>query len=256
MPDLHPGVAAGRPRTPVEVVVLDNGSRDATGALLDRLDGARVLRSDENLHFLRGVNYAVQHVRGRNLLLLNNDAQLLPGAVEAALRTLSGDPTIGAVGGRIILPDGTLQEAGSIVWNDGTCLGYGRGRSPNDPEFMFRRDVDYCSGAFLLTPTALFRRLGGFDERYAPAYYEETDYCVRLWKQGLRVVFEPEAAILHLRVRQRYRRAQSEALELQRRNWRRFAAAHADWLRGQLPPSQLNELPARKARPRRRASAC
>ena len=232
----------------VEVVVLDNGSRDATGALLERLDGARVVRSDENLHFLRGVNCAVQHAHGRNLLLLNNDAQLLPGAVQAALRTLATEPRVGAVGGRIILPDGTLQEAGSIVWNDGTCLGYGRGRSPNDPEFMFRRDVDYCSGAFLLTPTALFRRLGGFDERYAPAYYEETDYCVRLWQQGLRVVYEPEAAILHLECGSATGGA-DQALELQRRNWRRFAAAHADWLRGQLPPSQLNELPARKARP-------
>jgi GT2 family glycosyltransferase/glycosyltransferase involved in cell wall biosynthesis len=237
---------------PAEVVILDNGSEDATGALLDRLDGALILRMDENLHFLHGVNHAVRSVRGTNLLLLNNDAQLLPGAVQSALRTLSDDPTIGAVGGRIILPNGTLQEAGSIVWNDGTCLGYGRGRTPNDPEFMFRRDVDYCSGAFLLTPTALFRRLGGFDERYAPAYYEETDYCVRLWKEGLRVVFEPQAAVLHLEFGSAAVDS-GEAMALQQRNWRRFVAAHAEWLRGQLPPSQLNELPARKARPARQA---
>ena len=64
-------------------------------------------------------------------------------------------------------------------------LGYGRGRDPDDPEFMFRRDVDYCSGAFLLTQRAVFDRLGRFDPRYAPAYYEETDYCVRLWQAGI-----------------------------------------------------------------------
>ena len=221
-------------------------------ALLDRVDGARILRSGENLHFLPGVNHAVRHVRGRCILLLNNDAQLLPGAIEAAWRTLSADPTIGAVGGRVILPDGTLQEAGSIIWNDGTCLGYGRGRSPNDPEFMFRRDVDYCSGAFLLTPTALFKRLGGFDERYAPAYYEETDYCVRLWKAGRRVVFEPEAAIMHLEFGSSSA-GTGEAMELQREHWRRFATLHADWLQGQLPPAQLNETRARKARGARAA---
>ena len=151
----------------------------------------------------------------------------------------------------IILPDGTLQEAGSIVWNDGTCLGYGRGRSPNDPEFMFRRDVDYCSGAFLLTPTALFRRLGGFDERYAPAYYEETDYCVRLWKEGLRVVFEPEAAILHFEFGSAGARARARPWSCSGATGGASPPLHADWLRGQLPPSQLNELPARKARPAR-----
>ena len=82
-------------------------------SLLDQLDGARIIRSQANLHFLLGVNEAARHARGANLLLLNNDAMLLPGSVEAGLRTLLSDATIGAVGGRIILPDGTLQEAGS-----------------------------------------------------------------------------------------------------------------------------------------------
>ena len=75
---------------------------------------------------------------------------------------------------------------------------------------MFRRDVDYCSGAFLLTPTALFRRLGGFDERYAPAYYEETDYCVRLWKAGPARGVRAGSGYPASRVRQRYRRAQTK----------------------------------------------
>src|SRR3712207_9315076 len=79
-------------------------------------------------------------------------------SLRAAADVLDGDSSIGAVGGRIVLPDGTLQEAGSIIWNDGTCLGYGRGGNPDDPEFMFRRDVDYCSGAFLMTPRAVFEQ--------------------------------------------------------------------------------------------------
>jgi hypothetical protein len=123
----------------------------------------------------------------------------------------------------VILPDGTLQEAGSIVWNDGTCLGYGRGRDPDDPDFMFRRDVDYCSGAFLLTPRAVFDRLGRFDPRYAPAYYEETDYCLRSGKAGLRVVFEPAAAILHLEFGSSA--SSAEALALQQRNLTTFRCA-------------------------------
>ena len=236
---------AGRePR--VEIVILDNGSSDATAELLSRLDGATIIRSAENLHFLRGVNRAARAACGRNLLLLNNDAQLLPGALEAALAVLDSSAEIGAVGGRIVLPDGTLQEAGSIIWQDGTCTGYARGRDPNDAEVMFRRDVDFCSGAFLLTPRELFCRLGGFDERFAPAYYEETDYCVRLWQAGLRVVYEPDAVVLHYEFGSAS--TDNEALDRQRHNLATFRARHREWLAAKYPCAPDNLLAARRAR--------
>src|SRR5262249_49150232 len=155
------------------------------------------IRNSENRNFLLAVNQAALEARGRYLLLLNNDAQLLPGSLRAALDTIESEPGIGAVGGRLILFDGSLQEAGSIIWRDGSCLGYGRGDNPFASSYMFRRDVDYCSGAFLLTPLELWKKLGGFDEAFVPAYYEETDYCVRLWEHGFRVVYEPAAVLMH-----------------------------------------------------------
>jgi GT2 family glycosyltransferase/glycosyltransferase involved in cell wall biosynthesis len=230
----------------VEVLIADNASTDKTHALLDRIEGAIVTRNRANLHFLKAVNLTAAKARGRTLLLLNNDAQLLPGSLHSALRTLDSDHAIGAVGGRIILPDGTLQEAGSIIWQDGTCSGYARGEDPTTPDVMFQRDVDYCSGAFLLTPAARFHALGGFDERFAPAYYEETDYCVRLWEGGHRVVYDPDAAIVHFEFGSAG--SSAEALRLQAANHAIFVAAHADWLSGQFPPSPLNILPARTAR--------
>jgi GT2 family glycosyltransferase len=229
----------------VEVVILDNASTDATDRLLERVSGAQVVYSPENLHFLRGVNRAVREARGRNILLLNNDAQLLPGTLEAALRTLRSAPGIGAVGGRVVLPDGTLQEAGSILWNDGTATGYGRGHAPAEPAFDFRRDMDYCSGVFLLTPREVFQRLGGFDERYAPAYYEETDYCVRLQQAGLRVVFDPDVVVLHYEFGSS---AGSEAaLALQQRNHAIFLKRHAEWLAQRPAPGRVL---AGRSRPR------
>jgi O-antigen biosynthesis protein len=181
----------------IEIIIVDNASTDATSSLLNHLDGATILRNSENLHFLKASNLGARQARGRYILFLNNDTQVFPGTLQAALRTLESSQDIGAVGGKLILPDGSLQEAGSIVWRDGSCLGYGRGANPLSPEFMFRRNVDYCSGAFLLTRRETFLSMGGFDELFQPFYYEETDYCLRLWERGLRVVYEPDAALLH-----------------------------------------------------------
>jgi GT2 family glycosyltransferase len=235
--------AAGASEVSIEVVIVDNGSTDATLDLLARVEGAKIIRNTENLHFLRGVNRAAQDAVGRHILLLNNDALLVAGSLEAAVRTIDADLAIGAVGGRIVLPDGTLQEAGSIVWSDGTCVGYGRGDRPDAPEYMFRRDVDYCSGAFLLTPRAQFEELNGLDERYAPAYYEETDYCLRIWQSGHRVVFDPDVIILHYEFGSAS--TSDQALALQQRNLKTFRERHAGWLRNQLSFTPQNILSAR-----------
>src|SRR5438067_226459 len=223
-------------RVSYEVILVDNASSDDTGALLSRIDGAKILRNKTNEHFLNGCNQAAQLAQGRYLLFLNNDARLLTGTLETALQRIRADESIGAIGGKIILLDGSLQEAGSIVWQNGVCLGYGRGGDPMAPEFQFERDVDYCSGAFLVTPRELFLKDGGFSPEFRPAYYEETDYCLRLWEQGQRVVYDPRIAILH------YEFASSgttaNALELQRKNRATFTARHAEFLSKQLPESR------------------
>ncbi|EKS9840259.1 glycosyltransferase [Burkholderia orbicola] len=233
-----------------EVIILDNASTDATSRLLDRIEGATIIRSKENLHFLKGTNQAAKEARGKYLLFLNNDALLMAGSLEAAIALCEAEGDIGAVGGRIILPDGLLQEAGSVVWQNGACTGYGRGAAPDGAEYMFRRDVDYCSGAFLLTPRQLFESLNAFDERYAPAYYEETDYCLRLWESGHRVVFDPDVVIMHYEFGSASTSAQ--ALQLQQRNHAIFRERHAGWLREQQEAAPDKILWARAARSNRK----
>jgi GT2 family glycosyltransferase/Tfp pilus assembly protein PilF len=229
-----------------EVVIVDNNSTDLTGQLLDNITNAKIIRNEENKHFLLAVNQASNVATGTYLLLLNNDAQVLGNSIDLAIQTIESDPDIGAVGGKIILPDGSLQEAGSIIWQDGSCLGYGRGDSPQAPPYMFQRNVDYCSGAFLLTPRELFDRLGKFDLVYQPAYYEETDYCVRLHKADKKIVYDPNVVILH------YEFASSSssdrAIELQQRNQQIFNERHRDWLSSQLAPDLNNILLARCSR--------
>ena len=235
----------------MEIVLVDNASTDETAALLERMAGVRVLRVAANDGFLLGCNRGAAAARGRALLLLNSDAFVRPGALAAALAALDSAADIGAIGGRLILPSGRLQEAGSIVWSDGSSAGYGRGLGPEAGEAMFRRDVDYCSGAFLLTPQALWERMGGFDEALAPAYYEDTDYCMRLRAAGYRVVYEPAAAIDHYEFGSEGKRG--EMLHFSLRNRKLFRARHATALRSiHLPPAEGNILAARACRARTR----
>lgn len=219
----------------LEVIIIDNASTDETHLLMERVTGVTFVRNEDNLHFLKSVNQAADYATGEFILLLNNDAMPDPGAIAAAVRRMESSPQIGAVGGKIVLYDGSLQEAGSIVWADGSCLGYGRGDSPDDPIYQFRRSVDYCSGAFLLTRRSLFEQLGRLDTQYCPAYYEETDYCVSLIKAGYEIVYDPFIKIRHFEFASST--TDQSALDLQSRNQRIFAGKNHEFLSSQKNPS-------------------
>ncbi|MGY6285843.1 glycosyltransferase [Methylorubrum extorquens] len=182
---------------PYEIIIYDNGSSDETTELKQRVSNVHWVVDQTNSGFIEGVNNAFTFVRCPLLLLLNNDTYVLHGSLERAVSLVESDSSIGAVGAKLILPSGRLQEAGSIIWNDGSCLGYCRDGSPDMSEANFQRDVDYVSGAFLLTRSDLFEKLGKLDEIYKPAYYEETDYCTKIRDVGLRVVYDPFVEIIH-----------------------------------------------------------
>jgi GT2 family glycosyltransferase len=210
---------------PAEVIIIDNASTDRTHALLERIEGARVTFNAENVHFLRAANQGLRAARGKYTLLLNNDTLIKSDAIAIAARLLADDRSVGAVGGKIILLDGMLQEAGSIIWSDGTCQGYGRGRDPKASEFEFQREVDYCSAAFLMLRTSLFAALGGLDEAFAPFYYEETDLCMRIRGAGYRIVYEPSIELTHFEFGSST--SSESAIALQARNHQTFRNRHA-----------------------------
>ena len=230
---------------PLQVIVVDNGSSDETAQLLDKLDGVQIIRNQSNAGFVRAVNQGATRAQGDYLLLLNNDAFLRPGTLSVAEATLRRDIGIGAVGARIVLPSGFLQEAGSIIWSDGSTLGYARGQSADAAEAMFRREVDYCSAAFLMTPRRIWQKLEGFDETYAPAYYEDADYCMRLREVGLKVIYEPAAVIDHFENGSEIKLG--AAAEACLKNRPHFRKRHADSLRRKhLPYLPQNLLLARE----------
>jgi O-antigen biosynthesis protein len=180
-----------------QIIVVDDCSTDSTAAIIGQLPGIDYIRNGVNSGFIRSCNRGVAIARGRYVCLLNNDTIVTPGWVDELFRTAESDPSIGAVGAKLVYPDGRLQEAGGVIWSDGSGWNYGRGADPRDPQYNYVRDVDYCSGAVLLVRSELFRKLGGFSEFYMPAYYEDTDMCFAIRQLGYRVVYQPLSVVVH-----------------------------------------------------------
>ncbi|MFZ2235878.1 MAG: glycosyltransferase, partial [Dokdonella sp.] len=184
-------------RLPFEVIVVDDGSVDDTPRCLREIDGLRALRNRKNLGFVGSCNAGAAAAKGEFIVFLNNDTVVTAGWLEALLDTFDQVPEAGLVGARLVYPDGRLQEAGGIVFNDGSGWNYGRFGDPRDPRYSFRREVDYCSGAAIAIRRALFDQLGRFDERYAPAYYEDTDLAFAVRNTGYKVIYQPAATVIH-----------------------------------------------------------
>jgi O-antigen biosynthesis protein len=228
-------VADHPPQCPIEIILVDDCAPEPAAQALGLVSGLEILRNHENLGFLRSCNLAAQAASGRYLLLLNNDTMLLPGCIDALARTFAEHGDVGAVGAKLLYPDGRLQEAGGIVWQDGSAWNWGRGKDPQAPEYNYVRAVDYCSAACLLLPSQLFADLGGFDERYVPAYYEDTDLCFALRERGLRVLYQPDAQVVHFEGASHGTDEASGLKAYQVRNRQRFQQKWAAQLSRHLP---------------------
>jgi GT2 family glycosyltransferase len=191
-------VDAHRPDTPVsEVLVVANGTAPEELRWLTARDDVVLLAADVNLGFGGGCNWAASVAAGGRLLFMNDDAVATAGWLDELNRVLDGDDTIGVAGSRVLLTNGTLQEAGGVVWRDGTTSGVGRGMDPNAPEFVIGRDVDYVSFCSTMVPREAWEAVGGFDPRFFPAYYEDTDFCLTARSLGWRVICEPRSSVVH-----------------------------------------------------------
>jgi GT2 family glycosyltransferase len=180
-----------------EVIVVDDCSSDKTQKMLAGISGIRVVKNPENLGFIKSCNAGADAARGEYLVILNNDTEVRDGWLTALRQTFNDFPDAGMVGARLVFADGSLQEAGGIVWRDGSAWNYGRGEDPNNPNYAYCRQVDYCSGACLMIPLRGFQQLGGFDTHYAPAYYEDTDLAFKVREAGKKVYVQTNATITH-----------------------------------------------------------
>ncbi|WP_196603704.1 glycosyltransferase [Pectinatus haikarae] len=182
---------------PYEVIVADDNSTDLTQMIDSILFNVRVIHNHPNLQFIRNCNQAVDFVRGEKIFFLNNDTQVQPGWLAGLIELMDRDRQIGMVGSKLVYPTGELQEAGGIVWRDGTAWNYGRYEDSNLPQFNYVKEVDYISGAAIMIRRKLWQEIGGFDEQFIPAYCEDTDLAFEVRKRGFKVVYQPKSVVVH-----------------------------------------------------------
>ena len=180
-----------------EIIIADDVSSDTTQNIHEYIKNIKVVRNKKNLGFLLNCNNAAKEAKGEYIFFLNNDTNVQKDWLSTLLETIENDSTIGMVGSKLVYPDGRQQEAGGIIWDDASGWNYGRLDNPEKPEYNYVKEVDYISGAAIMIRTELWKEIGGFDERYVPAYYEDTDLAFEVRKHGYKVILQPKSVVVH-----------------------------------------------------------
>lgn len=180
-----------------EIIIGDDNSDDETRNIKNIFENIKLIRTGTNRGFLLNCNNAAKYASGKYLLFLNNDTIVQEDWLKYLLDLIEKDEKTGLVGSKLIYPNGKLQEAGGIIWKDASGWNFGRMDSPDKPEYSYVKEVDYISGACIMIRKSLWREIGGFDTRFSPAYFEDTDLAFEVRRLGYKVLYQPLSVVIH-----------------------------------------------------------
>jgi GT2 family glycosyltransferase len=181
-----------------EVILADDCSSDETAKAETIIGNLVVSRNKENLRFLRSCNAASKKAKGDYIVFLNNDTEVTSYWLDELVAQHEKDPTVGMTGSKLLNSDGTLQEAGGIVWGNGEPWNAGRNANPFAPEWNYVRQVDYVTGAAMCIRKDIWQEVGQFSEEYVPCYYEDADLAFKVAEAGYKVLYVPHSEVTHL----------------------------------------------------------
>jgi GT2 family glycosyltransferase len=180
-------------------LMLDNGASDAIGDYYRRIQASypwlKVMQVAKGLEFTQACNLAAQEATGDLLVFLDAKARVSQGWLSAMTSIAERNPDA-AVGAKIVDPEGNIQQAGGVVFRDGSVWNVGRGDDPNDPEYNYVREVDWCSEIALLVRRAAFLRVGGFDANLSGSG-SAIDLGFSMRAAGFQVLYCGHSQIVH-----------------------------------------------------------
>lgn len=179
-----------------ELILVDNGSTDATAAEKARDERTFIWRNPRNEGFAKASNQGAFLAGGRYLVFLNNDTEVRPGWLEALLSELDEHPDTGLVGARLLYPNGTIQHAGVAIGRDMIPYHIHQGLAGDDPIVMKRREFPIVTGACLAARRDEFMALGMFDEQFVNGH-EDIDLCLRYREKGKHCIYRPDCLVIH-----------------------------------------------------------
>jgi GT2 family glycosyltransferase len=180
-----------------KVLLIDDGPDRPAGSLMADHPGIEVVTNKQNLGFLRACNHAARITSGEFILFLNNDTIVSANWLKSLVDLADRAPRSGMIGSKLLNYDGSIQEAGGVIFRNGWGYPYGRGKDRNLPEFNFVREVDCVTGACMLIRRTAFEEVGGFDDRFVPAFYEEFDFAFTLQAKNFCVFYQPASEVYH-----------------------------------------------------------
>ena len=236
-------ILEAEPTTNYEIIISNDNSEDKTKSLkrkyFNNFSNIFIQNNQENINYLLNCNNIVKKSRGKYILFLNNDSKVHKDWLTSLIKLIESDEKIGMVGSKFIYPNGLLQEAGGIIWRNGDLANYGNGDNAELPEYNYIKEVDFISGTSILIRKSLWEKIGGFDKRFIPAYYEDIDLAFELRKLGFKIMYQPLSIVEHYKGISFQKFETSMIQQYQETNKKKFIEKWENELKYQLEPGNF-----------------